>query len=717
MKNSKQGKPAYKPAYKEKKQPLQPIHKKSRAQKNLSSNFLPISASGMAARGWDQCDIIIISGDAYVDHSSFGTAVISRVLEHAGFRVGIIPQPRWDCTDDFSALGKPRCAFMVSSGNLDSMTAHYTAANKPRSEDQYSPGGKAGFRPDRALITYTSRLKQAYKDTPIILGGIEASLRRLSHYDYWSGKVRRSVLLDAKADLLIYGMAEKAVVQVCRELRKGVPIRDIRDIPGTLFFSPELPTESQESQESHRSHETQTSNDAREPNTAAEPSIQKHPTLIKLPSYEAVSRRDPKSNQGTAEGKRAFAESVQLRLLHNNPMKPETLAEPYCRGYIVQNPPADPLSTEEMDRIYELPFTGKAHPAYDSSGGIPALEEVRFSITSNRGCYGSCSFCAIHYHQGRIIQSRSGDSMEKEARKLSKDPAFKGYIHDVGGPTANFQKPACRKQLGSGPCEETMCLFPERCRAVEDDQMEYLSILRRLRSLPKVKKVFIRSGIRYDHLLAAPKAVRKTFMEELCRHHVSGQLRIAPEHISPRVLETMGKPKVQIYEEFVSLFKEISRKMGKEQYTIPYFISGHPGSTLQDAAELAVYLKHSGTIPEQAQDFYPTPGTVSTCMYYTGLDPRPGRNFTDVYVPRGREKRLQRALLQFNRRENYSLVREALEKAGRTDLIGDCPDCLISAHRHNPSGAGKTENHQVQSKQRGKRRISSSKKKNKKRTQ
>jgi len=633
---------------------MKDIHAETRIRGTADrADFLPVSPDDMRSRGWDQCDFIIVTGDAYVDHPSFGAAVISRILEREQFRVGIISQPDWQSTEDFMKLGRPKYAFLVTAGNLDSMVAHYTAAAKPRSDDSYSPGGISGRRPDRSVIVYANRVREAYKETPVLLGGIEASLRRLGHYDYWSDRIRRSILLDAKADMIIYGMAEKSTAEVCSRLRKGIPLQDIQDVPGTVF-----------SVKGNRKYVPEGSSDS-------------YDQTVILPRFELTAERDKKSNRGTSAGKRAYAESVQLQIIHGNPMKPVRLIEPYASGYIVQNPPQKPLSTGEMDAVYELPYTRRAHPDYERLGGVPAAAEIQFSITANRGCCGNCSFCAIHSHQGSIIQSRSIDSIEHEARLLTSMPEFKGYIHDIGGPTANFTAPACRKQLTSGPCTEKQCLFPSQCPSMEDDHLDYLNILRRVRNISGIKKVFIRSGIRYDHLLAAPEKIRNTFMDELCRHHVSGQLRIAPEHVSSSVLDAMGKPDIHTYETFVSQFTKASRKAGLEQYAVPYFISGHPGSSLDEAVELAVYMKHHRIYAEQVQDFYPTPGTVSACMYYTELDPRPGRNFNPVYVPKGREKRLQRALLQFTRKENFKLVREALEKAGRTDLIGSRPECLI----------------------------------------
>lgn len=621
---------------------------------NHPSTYLPISREEMEHLGWDQCDLIIITGDAYVDHPSFGAALIGRVLENRGFKVGIIAQPDWKKVSSFQILGRPRYAFMITSGNLDSMVAHYTSNRKPRSEDAYSPNGEPHRRPDRAVITYTSRAKGAFKNIPVIIGGIEASLRRLSHYDYWSDTVRRSILLDSKADLLIYGMAEHSVVEVAERLRQGEDIHSLRDIRGTVYRSSlsALPEYSEE-------------------------------TDILLPDYQEVADREVTSNTPTDTGKKAYARSIALRLLHENPLHPERLIERYQEALIIQNPPSAPLSTEELDSVYSLGFTRKAHPSYEKMGGIPALEEVRFSITSARGCFGGCTFCAITSHQGRIIQARSKGSIVHEAKVLTSLEDFKGYIHDIGGPTANFRKPACKRQLSAGPCDTRQCLFPAVCPAIEDSHLEYLELLEEVQALPQVKKVFIRSGIRYDYLLrVAPKGVRDRFIRELTAHHVSGQLKVAPEHVSDTVLSAMGKPGIELFDEFTSRFMKENERQGKKQYIIPYFISAHPGSTLQDAIELACYLKAGRFIPDQVQDFYPTPGTIATCMYYTGLDPRPGNDMAEVYIPRGRERQLQRALLHFHKPENRSLVLEALRRAGRQDLIGRSPECLVP-----PSGA------------------------------
>ncbi len=596
----------------------------------------------MQQRSWDQLDIAFISADAYVDHPSFGTALLARLLESKGYRVGIIAQPRWDSTEDFLKMGKPRLACMISGGNIDSMVSHYTANAKPRSEDEYSPGGKAGFRPDRATLAYTSRSRQAYgKETPIIIGGLEASLRRLSHYDYWTDKVRKPFLLDAKADLLIYGMGELQTLEILSRLEKGEPIKDIQDVRGTVFALSEKSLD--ELDTSYHS--------------------------ISLPSFEEVSERDKVSNTPTEEGKRAYAKAFNLQMTHENPILGERIIQRCMDRVVVQNPPAHPLTDVQFDELYSFPFTLDAHPDYQMMGGIPALEEVRFSITSNRGCYGSCSFCAITSHQGRMIQTRSKQSLVLEAERMVRHPSFKGYIHDLGGPTANFQGRACDRQDTYGPCPTKECLWPDPCNNLKDSHEHYLAILEALEAVPGVKKVFIRSGIRYDYLLeVASEKTRQRFMKHLVLNNVSGQLKVAPEHVDPQVLDAMGKPKAELYDRFSSLYKETNEDLGKRQFLIPYFIAAHPGSTLDSAIELALYMHRTGFVPDQVQEFYPTPGTVSTCMYYTGLDPRPQKNYAPIYIPKGRERHLQRALLQYNKAENRSMVVEALEKTNRKEL-------------------------------------------------
>ncbi|MFP4382772.1 MAG: YgiQ family radical SAM protein [Spirochaetia bacterium] len=604
----------------------------------MNYRFLPTTKREMKQRGWQELDFIIISGDAYADHPSFGPALIGRILEAEGRRVGIIPQPDWRHVESFRVLGKPALAFLITSGNVDSMVNHYTANRRPRREDAYSPGGRSGKRPDRAILVYTGMARQAYKGVPVIIGGLEASLRRLSHYDYWSDSVRRPVIADAKADLLVYGMGERQIMEAARRLASGEDISGLNDIRGTVFRSPAS---------------------AEELTDPANPAF--IPQAMVLPGFEAVR-----------EDKQAFLKHTRIQYRNTDPITAKPLIEPLPQGSVVQNPPALPLSPEELDRIYELPFTRNAHPSYTDQGGIPALQEVRFSLASSRGCFGDCSFCSLTFHQGRHIQARTKESLVREAETLTGHPEFKGSIHDVGGPTANFRIPACRKQETKGTCPDRQCLYPEPCPAMKADHSDYVDLLKSLRGVPGIKNVFIRSGIRYDYLEADPS---RTFLRELCAHHVSGQLKVAPEHVSPEVLERMGKPSIGVYDAFRKHFSEENRRLGKKQYILPYFISAHPGSDLKAAVELAVYLKKTRFIPQQVQDFYPTPGTLSTCMYYTGIDPRNGEK---VYVPRSeRERGLQRALLQFNDPRNRKKVREALRKAGRTDLIGKGKNCLV----------------------------------------
>ena len=580
----------------------------------------------MAEAGWDQCDFVLITGDAYVDHPSFGAAVIGRLLEADGFRVGILSQPDWTRVEPFEEFGSPRLAFLITSGNLDSMVNHYTAAGKPRREDAYSPGGIRERRPDRALIPYTSQARRAARGVPVILGGVEASLRRLAHYDVWSDKVRRSVLVDAKADLLVYGMGERAVREIARRLEAGEPISSLRDIPGTCYRCGSADS----------------------------------PAGLVLPSYEE-----------TATDKSAFVEAFRIQHGNTNPHSARPLIQKTGEQLVVQNPPALPLGGEDLDRIYQLPYTRRWHPSYDEAGGVPALAEVEFSLVSSRGCFGSCSFCSLVFHQGRIVTARTEGSLVEEARAMTLLPRFKGYIHDLGGPTANFFGPACARQEKTGGCPHRECLYPEPCPSLDSNHDAYLSILRKIRSLPGVKKLFIRSGIRYDHLLNEEKS---SFLRELTEHHVSGQLKVAPEHASNKVLRLMGKPSVEVFTRFSREFTRMNRELGKKQYIIPYFISGHPGSTMKEAVELAEYLRDNRFVPDQVQDFYPTPGTRSTCMYHTGIDPLTGEA---VHVPRGEEKNLQRALLHFHKPENAAKVRAALRKAGREDLIGRGPRCLV----------------------------------------
>ncbi len=591
--------------------------------------FLPISKKDMDARGWTQCDFVYIIGDAYVDHPSFGHAIISRVLEDAGYKVGILSQPDWRDPASVTALGEPRLGFLVSGGNMDSMVNHYSVSKKHRQTDAFTPGGVMGKRPDYAVTVYCNLIRRTYKKTPIIIGGIEASLRRLAHYDYWSDKLKRSILLDSQADLLLYGMGERSIVEVADALNDGMDIHDVTYIDGTVFR-------------------------VREP----DPNL----PCLRLPDYASLAA-DP----------RKYAESFYLQYCNTDPFSARRLLEPYGEHeFVVQNPPQKPLSQEEMDRVYGLPYCRTYHPSYEKQGGVPAISEVRFSLASNRGCFGACSFCALTFHQGRIIQTRSHESLLAEAEAMTHEKDFKGYIHDVGGPTANFRQPACKKQLTKGACPNRQCLFPTPCKNMIADHSDYVALLRKLRKLPGVKKVFIRSGIRFDYLLADKS---ETFFHELVRYHISGQLKVAPEHVSDHVLEKMGKPRHAVYLQFLEKYKKINEQEHMKQFVVPYLMSSHPGCTLRDAVELAEYLRDTGHEPEQVQDFYPTPSTLSTVMYYTGLDPR---TMEKVYVPKNpHEKAMQRALMQYRNPANYALVKEALVKAGRTDLIGFTPQCLI----------------------------------------
>lgn len=592
-------------------------------------DFLPVCKEDMKKRGWESLDFVYISGDAYVDHPSFGAAIITRILENLGYKVGIIPQPDWKSTKDFTKLGKPRLAFLVSGGNIDSMVNHYTVAKKRRSHDLYSPGGENGHRPDRATIVYCQRLREAYKDVPILIGGLEASLRRLSHYDYWDNKVRRSILLDSQADLLMYGMGEHQIAELAEALDSGLDIKDITYVRGTVY-------KTKSTENIYEEYEM-------------------------LPPYEESSK-----------DKLTYAKGFMTQYRNTDAINSKILVEPYKDCFVVQNKPSFPVTQQEFDDTYSLPYMRDYHPMYKDKGGIPAIDEVKFSIISNRGCFGSCNFCALAFHQGRIIQARSHESIIAEAKKITADPNFKGYIHDVGGPTANFRAPACSKQLEKGACPDRQCLFPSPCKNLKIDHKDYLSLLRKLRALPKVKKVFVRSGIRYDYLIYDKD---DSFFKELCMHHISGQLKVAPEHISPRVLEKMGKPGKDVYDKFTKKYFDINKKIGKEQYLVPYLMSSHPGSDLRAAVELAEYLRDLGYMPEQVQDFYPTPGTLSTCMFYTETDPL---TMKKVYVPKDpHEKAMQRALIQYRDPKNYKLVEEALKKAGRTDLIGYGKNCLI----------------------------------------
>ncbi len=606
----------------------------------MACNFLPMTESEMTQYGWDSLDILFISADAYVDHPSFAAPLLARLLESKGYKVGIIAQPDWKNAESIMKMGRPRLCCMISGGNIDSMVAHYTSSKKPRSEDRYSPGGKIGFRPDRPTAVYTNLCRQAFGKIPVIIGGIEASLRRLAHYDYWQDKVKKSILLDSKADLLIYGMGELQVLEIASRLNAGEKISDLTDIAGTVYSIPE------------KNRELLGNN------------------TVELPSFEQVSERDKASNTPTENGKIQYALAFNIAMKHRNPFEDKKVLQK-CNGRIVvQNPPARPLTQDEFDSLYELPFRRMWHPSYDKDSGVPALKEVQFSITSNRGCFGSCSFCAITNHQGRIIQTRSLKSLVRETEALVLHKDFKGFIHDLGGPTANFQCTSCTKQLTSGPCHSRECMFPFPCKNVQDSHIEYLEKLNAVASVKGVKKVFIRSGIRFDYLmLCSDNKTRMEFIRELVAKYVSGQLKVAPEHISDNVLKCMGKSPVAVYEQFKKIYKEENRKQNKKQFLIPYFIAAHPGSTLEDAIELALYLKKNGFVPDQVQEFYPTPYTVSTCMYYTGIDPRPGENFRKVYVPKGHEANLQRALLQFNKKENRTSVIEALSKANRKDLI------------------------------------------------
>ena len=599
----------------------------------MSENkFLPICKKDMEERGWEVCDFIIVTGDAYIDHHSFGTAVISRVLENAGYKVGIISQPSWNKIDDFKKLGRPRLAFLVNAGNMDSMVNHYTVSKRIREKDYYSPGGKMGLRPDRATIVYCNKVREAFKDVDILIGGVEASLRRFAHYDYWSDKVRQSILIDSGADLLVYGMSEKQIVEVANYLNDGFPAKYIRSVAGTCYTVDSLDELYEE--------------------------------YIEVPTFKEVASDIEK-----------YCEAFRIQYEEQDPFRGHTLVQRNLDKYVVINKPERPLVREELDIVYGLPYQKDYHPIYEEQGGVPAIEEIKFSIVSSRGCSGNCSFCAITFHQGRIVTSRSQDSIVKEAKDITEFKDFKGYIHDVGGPTANFRKASCEKQLIYGACKKKQCMSPSICKNMEVDHSEYLELLRKVRSVKGVKKVFVRSGLRYDYIMADKK--RDKFIKELSEYHVSGQLKVAPEHISENVLKYIGKPAGKVYDEFREKFFRINKELGKKQYIIPYLMSSHPGSTLKDAIILAEYLRDIKYQPEQVQDFYPTPGTLSTTMFYTGLDP-----FTmkKVYVPKTKEeKAMQRALLQFSKPKNYTIVYDALVKAGREDLIGNGPKCLIKS--------------------------------------
>ena len=620
--------------------------------------FLPVNRKEMEQRGWGEVDFVYVNGDAYVDHPSFGASIITRVLEDAGFRIGFLAQPDYRSCDAFKEFGRPRLGFLVSAGNIDSMVAHYTAAKKKRSDDYYSPGGKAGRRPDRTCIVYSNRIREAYGDVPIILGGLEASLRRFAHYDYWDNKVRRSLLVDSRADMITYGMGENIILRIAALLDKDVPIKKIRDVRGTVF-------------------------------------LVKEGEKLHFDTVETFDYDELKTD------KAAYAKAYGIQYRNQDAIYGKAVIERYGDKLLVQNPPMPPLEREELDRVYALPYMRTYHPMYEKDGGVPAIKEVRFSITHNRGCFGGCNFCALAFHQGRTVRSRSIESVVREAKIITEMPDFKGYIHDIGGPTANFRYGACKKQLTDGVCANRKCLAPTPCKNLVADHSEYIELLKQVESLPKVKKVFIRSGIRFDYLLADKS---DAFFKKLVRDHVSGQLKVAPEHCDTGVLRVMGKPSFDVYERFRKKYFELSAECGLEQYLVPYLMSSHPGSTLNSAVELALCLKRANYAPEQVQDYYPTPGTPSTVMYYTGINPLDGKK---VYVTTDyHEKQLQRALLQYNRPQNYDLVKEALEKCGRTDLIGYGKDCLIKPRNakpekksdgKKPQGKGKNASRDVKS--------------------
>ncbi len=609
----------------------------------MLNDFLPISRKDMQKRGISQLDFVYVIGDAYVDHPSFGPAIISRILESHGYSVGIIAQPNWKDDKSITILGEPRLGFLVSGGNMDSMVNHFTAAKKRRHQDAYTPGGVMGKRPDRATTVYCNLIRKSYKNSPIIIGGIEASLRRLAHYDYWSDSVRRSILLDSSADLISYGMGEHSIIEIADALQSGIHISDITFINGTVY----------------KTRDISSVYDG-----------------VMLPDFEQI-----------CSSKEKFARSFYMQYCNTNAITGKRLIEKYKETeYVVQNPPADPLSQEEMDSVYGLSYMRTYHPSYEKDGGIPAISELRFSLVSNRGCFGGCSFCALTFHQGRMIQTRSHDSIIEEAQVITQEKDFKGYIHDVGGPTANFRHNSCEKQMTKGVCSEKQCLFPKPCNNLIIDHSDYLKLLRKLRKLPKVKKVFVRSGIRFDYLMYDKD---DSFLRELCEHHVSGQLKVAPEHISDKVLSRMGKPDKAVYEQFIQKYNKVNKEQGKNQFVVPYLMSSHPGSTMKEAVALAEYIRDLGYMPEQVQDFYPTPSTISTCMYYTGLDPR---TLEKVYVPKSaHEKEMQRALIQYRNPKNYELVEEALKIAHRTDLIGFDKKCLIRPRNFNQNKPDKTD--------------------------
>ena len=612
----------------------------------MEKDFLPICRDDMEKRGWSEADFVFVIGDAYVDHPSFGPAIISRLLERYGYKVCIIAQPDWKNDKSIDVFGKPRLGFLVCGGNMDSMVNHYSVSKKRRQKDAYSPGGEMGLRPDYATTVYCNLIRRTYKDVPIIIGGIEVSLRRMAHYDYWSDKLKHSILVDSSADILSYGMGEHSMIEIAEALDSGINVSDITYVRGTCYRTKDISGVSEDA--------------------------------ILLPDYDSLTR-----------DRLEYARSFYTQYINTDPYSAKTLVEGYGnRGYVVQNPPAYPLTQMEMDDVYDLPYMNNYHPIYESKGGIPAISEIKFSLTSNRGCFGGCSFCALTFHQGRIIQTRSHESLIREAEQMTHDPDFKGYIHDVGGPTANFRHKSCAKQDRYGVCTNKQCLFPEPCRNLKVDHKDYIELLRKLEAIPGVKKVFIRSGIRFDYVMADSS---DEFLKELCEKHISGQLRVAPEHVSDNVLKMMGKPKNSVYESFIARYQKVNARTGKKQFVVPYLMSSHPGSTLKEAVELAEYVRDIGYMPEQVQDFYPTPSTISTCMYYTGVDPR---TMQPVYVPHNpHEKAMQKALMMYRKPENYDLVKEALIKAGRQDLIGFDKKCLIrprkmensSGHEHRPS--------------------------------
>ena len=605
----------------------------------MERDYLPIRMEDMKKRGWTQADFVFVIGDAYVDHPSFGPAIISRLLERYGYKVCMIAQPDWKNDKSIDVFGRPRLGFLVCGGNMDSMVNHYSVSKKRRQKDAYSPGGQMGLRPDYATTVYCNLIRRTYKDVPIIIGGIEASLRRMAHYDYWSDKLKHSILVDSSADILSYGMGEHSMIEIAEALDSGIDVKDITFVRGTCYRTKDISGVPEDS--------------------------------IILPDYDSLSK-----------DRLEYARSFYTQYINTDPYSAKTLVEGYGnRGYVVQNPPAYPLTQMEMDDVYDLPYMNNYHPIYEEAGGIPAISEIKFSLTSNRGCFGGCSFCALTFHQGRIIQTRSHESLIKEAERMTHDPDFKGYIHDVGGPTANFRHKSCAKQDKYGVCTNKQCLFPEPCRNLKVDHKDYVELLRKLEAVPGVKKVFIRSGIRFDYVMADSS---DEFLKELCEKHISGQLRVAPEHVSDNVLRMMGKPQNSVYEKFIDRYKRVNAKTGKQQYVVPYLMSSHPGSTLKEAVELAEYVRDIGYMPEQVQDFYPTPSTISTCMYYTGVDPR---TMKPVYVPHNpHEKAMQKALMMYRKPENYDLVKEALIKAGRQDLIGFDKKCLIAPRKMDRKG-------------------------------